>query len=204
MSGAVASCERDLRPKIEQLLTDVRNASAQRTAKDLNRLRAAGVRALAPKKGFSFDESNPDAAAWAKDHAAELVDGISESTRNEIRQLVEDVFNDTLPANELADKIAEAIGDNARADLIAETETMAASNEGVQEAWDQAVEEGLLTGKEQQVWIVTPDDHLCPICDGLDGQAVGLDEQFEYNGDTFDGPPAHPRCRCTIGIEAGS
>jgi hypothetical protein len=54
------------------------------------------------------------------------------------------------------------IGDPERAELIARTETMRASNEGQQEAWDQAVEEGLLTGNEQQEWIVTPDDRLCP------------------------------------------
>jgi SPP1 gp7 family putative phage head morphogenesis protein len=206
MSGAVASCERNLRPKIEKLLTDVRNKSGQATAKDLvTRLRtASAARQLAPRRvGFTFDASNPEALAWAKEHAAELVQGISETTREEIRSLIEDVFADTAPADELSDAIAEAIGDDARAEVIARTETMKASNEGVQEAWNQAVDEGLLTGKELQVWIVTDDDRLCPICEPLDGETAAIDGEFESDGETYDGPPAHPNCRCTVGLQIG-
>jgi hypothetical protein len=55
---------------------------------------------------------------------------------------------------------------------------MRASNEGQQEAWDQAVEEGLLTGNEQQEWIVTPDDRLCPECEPFDGCRRRLDGTF--------------------------
>lgn len=150
---------------------------------------------------FTFDETNPAALSWAKQHAADLVAGISEATRDEIRSLIEDVFDDVAPAEDLSARIADTIGDDARAETIARTETMRASNEGVQESWDQAVEEGLLTGKEQQVWIVTPDDRLCPICEPLDGVTAPLDGEFESDGETFNGPPAHPNCRCTVGLQ---
>jgi len=207
LSAAVASCEKDLQPKIQKLITAIRDESGQATAKDLvKQLQRRHGRALAPahgKTGFTFDAENADALAWAEEHAAELVTGISDTTREEIKSLIEDMFDDKISPDELYTGLVDAIGDEERAQLIAETETMAASNAGVQEAWDQAVEEGLLTGNEQQVWIVTPDDVLCPICEALDGETAPLDGQFEAEGESYDGPPAHPRCRCTIGLQIG-
>lgn len=150
---------------------------------------------------FVFDDTDPAAVEWVKQHAAELVQGISKTSRDDIRQLVEDAFTEHLTADELADEIENVIGDDARAETIARTETMKASNVGQQQAWDQAVEQGLLLGTEQQEWITTPDDKLCPICESLDGQTVGLDESFsDDSGDEYDGPPAHPNCRCTVGL----
>ncbi len=107
---------------------------------------------------------------------------------------------DELDSAALVDDIAAAMGDDARAEMIARTETMRASNEGQQEAWDQAVTAGLLTGNEQQEWITADDEATCPICDPMDGVTVGLDEMFEVDGDEIDGPPAHPNCRCTLGL----
>jgi hypothetical protein len=148
----------------------------------------------------AFDVTNPAAVAWAKAHAAELIDGIEETTRADIKRLVEDAFDEEVEVYDLADQIAEVIGDSARAEEIARTETMTASNVGQQNAWDQAVDDGLLTGDELQEWIVTPDDRLCPVCDGLDGEQAELGGMFEADGEQYDGPPAHPNCRCTVGL----
>jgi SPP1 gp7 family putative phage head morphogenesis protein len=87
----------------------------------------------------------------------------------------------------------------ARADTIARTEIMGALNEGALEAFDQAQEEGLLTGSATKTWIATPDELTCPICEPLDGETVPLDEEFS-SGD--DSPPAHPNCRCSIAANA--
>ncbi len=152
-------------------------------------------------KDFSFDDTDPNAVEWAKQHAADLVQGISKASRNDIKQLVEDAFTEHHTADELAKEIEDVIGDPERADLIAHTETMTAANKGQQVAWSQAVSSGLLTGDEQQEWIATPDDRICPICESLDGQVVGLDDSFQDDsGEEYDGPPAHPRCRCTVGL----
>ena len=83
-----------------------------------------------------------------------------------------------------------------RAEMIARTETMSAANAGTAEMWDQAVEEGLLTGNEYKQWIATDDEKTCPECGELDGETVPLDEDFSIGDD----PPAHPNCRCTMGI----
>ena len=149
---------------------------------------------------WEVSRSNPSARDWAKEHAAELIDGITATTRDAIQGIVEDAFDEGRTVAEVADEIDQFLGDENRAELIARTETMTAANAGQQEAWDQAVEDGFLTGEEKQEWITTPDDKLCPICTDMDGEQVGLDEQFDVDGDLIDAPPAHPNCRCTIGL----
>ncbi len=91
-----------------------------------------------------------------------------------------------------------------RAETIARTETLDATNFGAQESWRQAVDEGYLPAEAKQFWIVTPDDRLWPICveiPGMNPDGVGLDEQFETPEGPVDRPPApHPNCRCSIGL----
>lgn len=83
-----------------------------------------------------------------------------------------------------------------RAETITRTEVMDALNEGQDEAWQQAQDEGLLTEDATKEWITTDDDVLCPECEAMDGQSVPIGDDFEDGG-----PPLHPRCRCTTGIQ---
>jgi len=91
-----------------------------------------------------------------------------------------------------------------RAETIARTETLAATNFGVQDSWRQAAAAGDLPQDSKQFWIVTPDDRLCPICveiPGMNPDGVGLDEPFDTPEGPVDGPPSpHPNCRCSIGL----
>src|SRR5205085_2236649 len=145
---------------------------------------------------FRFDAKNPNVSKWAHDHAADLVTGITHTSRDRIREVLAAALDDELSDSDLHDEIMNEIGDDARADTIARTESMLAANRGVKQSWDQAVDDGLLTGDEQQVWIAAADSAVCPICDDLDGQTVGLDESFDSEVGDLDGPPAHPNCRC--------
>lgn len=137
---------------------------------------------------------------WVEEHALETVEGISKTTREAIRRLLEQEFEGEFDVHDLADQIEDLIGDESRAENIARTETMRASNQGQLEAWDQATEAGVLTGDEKKEWIVTPDDRLCPICEPMEGELAPLDGTFDVDGTRVDGPPAHPRCRCTVGL----
>lgn len=83
-----------------------------------------------------------------------------------------------------------------RAEMIARTETNRAQSSGLSALWDQAVDQGALGADAQRVWIASPD--ACDICLELDGQTVGLEEEW---ADGIDQPPAHPNCRCTMGID---
>ncbi len=181
---------------------------------------------------MAFDATSPEAVTWARSRAAELVTSVTEGTKAAIRQLVTQGFTDGIPPGELASLIRESIGlterdsgavlkrrkellakgvkpevvqmrteayaaklRRSRARTIARTETLRASNEGQLQLWKQAVERGHLTGKEKKVWIVADP---CPICAPLAGEKVRLDDDFSIGTD----PPAHPNCRCTIGLVA--
>lgn len=105
-----------------------------------------------------------------------------------------------------------------RAENIARTETLTASNMGVQLASRTAQDQGLLPLDTQKVWIVTHDARLCPVCAPMDGQVVAVGEAFVSTEEAvgFAGgrvketkpivqtttltPPLHPSCRCAIGL----
>jgi len=89
---------------------------------------------------------------------------------------------------------------NYRARTIARTETIAASNEGQRQLWEQATDQGLLTGNELREWIVTPDDRLCEICESMEGALAGITDKFETDLGELMGPPLHPNCRCAVGL----
>lgn len=92
-----------------------------------------------------------------------------------------------------------------RAELIAQTESIAARNEGHLSAWLAQQQEGTLPKTAQKEWIAanTPKSlkgkkgETCAYCKDLDGLKVPL-------AGTFPGgarrPPAHPGCRCSMGV----
>lgn len=98
----------------------------------------------------------------------------------------------TARANRYAGRLARQ-----RAENIARTETMRASNEGQRQLWRQAQDRGYLPRAQQRVWIATEDERVCPVCGKLDGKRAALNGQFAGG---HDGPPAHPSCRCTQGL----
>ena len=91
-----------------------------------------------------------------------------------------------------------------RAELIARTETIRAISAGQHEMWRQADSRGVIEGAVR-IWIVAPDEKLCPICreiPRMNPGGVGLGEPFRSPvGDVMFPPDPHPRCRCTIGLE---
>lgn len=240
---------RQLEATIESPILGCLRAGASVAASALPRGSGVKVaRVTRPKITFRFDRTNPQAVAWAKQHAADLVTDVSTKTRNAIRNVITRSFTENLPPRESArllrkivgltdgqeealDKLRKALRENPgkivrmgdrkfrapstrtgirdiierqsdrmlqnRSTLIARTETIAASNQGQTQLWQQAVAEGVLPRNTKRVWIVTPDERLCPICEGLDGSTSSLNGTFENK---FDNPPAHPGCRCTTGL----
>lgn len=89
-----------------------------------------------------------------------------------------------------------------RAETISRTETIKASNKGAMLYWQQLIGTGAIArGDARKVWIVTPDDRLCPVCEPLGGESVGIDDQFSTSIGSVDAPPLHPNCRCAISLE---
>lgn len=95
--------------------------------------------------------------------------------------------------------------DDFRAGRVARSEIIRVLNAGAVEAWRQT---GVVSAKR---WLASSD--ACKFCLALDGQQVGLVQQFVGAGEPWsaaDGetmiatygdiqhPPAHPNCRCTL------
>lgn len=81
-----------------------------------------------------------------------------------------------------------------RAQSIARSESVRASNKGQRALWQQARTKGLLDAEVLRTWIVSGDDRTCDLCDSLDGMEVGLDEEFAPGIE--DPGDAHTDCRC--------
>lgn len=231
-------------------------SAAVETAEALN-ARAERQHTFRSAQGVAvaFDRSNPEAIRWAAEQSSLLIRGLTEETREAVREILARAIRDGIPPRQSARLIQQTIGLSTqqalavervrqqilsnpgglvkagtlrirvprggaseafverrvaqysgrllaqRALLIARTETIRAAVAGQNLLWRQALAEGLLRGTERRRWIITPDDRLCPSCEAMDGEEVGLDELFE--SDTLgavDGPPLHPDCRCGLGL----
>ena len=89
-----------------------------------------------------------------------------------------------------------------RALTIARTETIRAANSGTRLAGEAMAKlPGKTTAEIAFVWIVTPDDRLCPRCVAMEHQIAGYRAAFSEPAGakvTVPNPPLHPRCRCAI------
>lgn len=88
-----------------------------------------------------------------------------------------------------------------RAQTIARTETNDATTFSLTESWKRAAKEGLMPPGTRKQWVAFSDDRSSEECEDLDGDIVGLNEDFSTSaGQGFSGPrpPAHPNCRSTI------
>lgn len=188
-----------------------------------------------------FNITNPHAVEFLRNYKFDLIQGISDRTREGIRQTILDAFEQgghpymqaqkikrrigltrrqaTALSTYQAGLVAEGVRPNRvdrmvrayrsrlkeqRANAIARTETIRASSEGQQSMWDQAMDEGLIDPNEvRRKWIVTPDDRLCPICreiPKMNKNGVGMKEPFRTSLGARMTPPAHPNCRCGVGL----
>jgi len=94
-----------------------------------------------------------------------------------------------------------------RAERIARTETIRASNFATEEAYKQS---NVVVKKE---WLTSRDERVCEWCAPQDGKIIDLDDDYYKSGSSYKGlnggilkfgawdvnaPPLHPNCRCTL------
>ena len=175
-AGAAVDYEplrKELQPELEQI------------ARDAVRL---GLDQVDADTDVMLDQANEQAIAWAQEHAAELVRGLDQTTRDMVRTLVGEALEQGWSNDTLADELegSEAF-DDARSERIARTETAFADVSGNLIGWKAS---GVVESKQ---WIVGAG--CCDECEELDGETVDLDGTFS---DGSDGPPAHPMCRCDV------
>lgn len=177
------------------------------------------------KSIMDFNIANPRAIKWARDRAAELITGIGGSTRDAVKSIISDGIREGRAPRVIAREIRERVGLRSdqletlarfkltgatdsqierrakqllkqRAELIARTETMRSSNEGLKELWRQAQDSDLLPKDVKREWIATFDERSRDEHEEIDGETVGLDEAFSVGEE----PGESPNCRCSQGI----
>jgi hypothetical protein len=103
-------------------------------------------------------------------------------------------------AQTMADKYSKRLLQY-RAENIARTELMRASNQGFNEMLQQGADQGILPPSTYEIyWILTPDDRLCDKCKEMAGVTTTLGQPFSTAAGNIDTPPLHPSCRCTLGV----
>lgn len=136
----------------------------------------------------AWDLDNPHVQTVLATLARRIV-AVSDTTRQEVRDLVGQQAREGWSIDELADQIASLaeIHTRERALLISRTESATAYTQGSLAAYRAS---GVVDRVE---WLLGPDP--CEICQGLGGAVVPLGEEFLPG---VDGPPAHPRCVCAL------
>ena len=149
--------------------------------------------------GLDWTLVNEDARTWAQNHVGVLIDGIDQTTLTRTRSAIAVWIQNGEPLAKLIEDLTPIFGEK-RAQLIASTEVTRAYAEANQRVYRAA-------GIKYMEWRAAADELMCPICGALNGQIVGIDNQFSQALDEeirtqfrvdFAIPPAHPRCRCWI------
>lgn len=115
---------------------------------------------------------------------------ITDTTRNEIKGLIDDAMKEGWSNQELANKIQSSYSFSSdRSMMIARTETNMADNNITVKSYEKA-------GIKKKKWLTAHDDKVDPCCTANEKQgAIALNAMFSSGSVA---PPAHPRCRCTI------
>lgn len=139
---------------------------------------------------------------WLKTEGAAKVTQITDTTRQKIQNHLADGVANEETIDQLAARIDSLYLDSLipnRSQVIARTETIAASNSG---SLFGAKSTGLPLQKE---WIATRDSRTREDHADADGQLVDLDAKFSVGGDEMDAPGSgsdpgeNINCRCTLG-----
>ncbi|HUU87359.1 MAG TPA: phage portal protein [Candidatus Glassbacteria bacterium] len=136
---------------------------------------------------------NYKALEFLQNHTFENVKGMTEEIANDLKaELSRGIINgESIP--KLKDRVSKVFNvGEVRAEVIAITEVGRAENQGKL----LAMKGSGLDMKKQ--WLSAHDERTSDLCKHLDGQVVGLDEDFHYKDWSGQAPPSHPRCRSVL------
>lgn len=133
-----------------------------------------------------FDPIDDADELWLQNHAAELVEGINQTTQAAISKEIEAGLAAGETIKELAARIETVFNraERYRSFMIARTETTFTANMANLSVWERA-------GVSAKKWMAPHDERQCPVCSALDGTTIPLEEEFSSSTLV---PPAHPNC----------
>ena len=138
---------------------------------------------------------NENALKFLQEMTFNNIKGMTSEVANDLRQELERGIVNGEGIGKLTKRVDKVFdkGEN-RAEMIARTETNRADNQGKLLAMKGS---GLVMQKK---WITHEDDRTSPICMRLDGQIVGINDEFKDSTSGWEGqsPPSHVNCRSTM------
>lgn len=191
----VRKARRDIRVPVNPFSVRWIRLRSSSLVRELSDQQRAALRELLAK---AFEEGlRPEDVLEEIGRTTGLLTREREAVANRRASLI-DAGEDAAAADALADRYAKQLL-RRRAKRIARTETIGAFNQGLDDAWQLAREDGVLEAGAEQQWVeLSASTRTCKICHGLGGQRVPLGAPFtsEFIGEVAR-PPAHPNCRCT-------
>lgn len=155
--------------------------------------KASNAKRDAQQKGLDIlGPSGEKAAKWASDNAARLVTEISDTTRQQIADVVMKGIEERAGVPVTGRMIRDLLDNSStyRAEMIASTE--------MNRAMSTAALEKMLTLNIQYKQIILSED-ACEICQGAaDQDPLPVDEDYDTDEGPQAGPPFHPNCRCAV------
>jgi Phage Mu protein F like protein len=154
------------------------------------------------RAGLTFSLADPEAVAYLERVGAELVAGINDTTRAELRTLLTRARLEGWGYDKIAAEIRHTFTGfgtpsplkhiRARAHLVAVTETGNAYEAARRAMADRLAAAGL---EMQKSWLTVGDARVDPDCAGNEDEGwIPIDQAFSSG---HDQPTAHPGCRCT-------
>ena len=130
---------------------------------------------------------------WANSYTFNLVKGITDNTRKDIQVMINKLVVNPLMTSKDIDSGLYKTFSAYRVAMIATTEVGRAKAAAINGYAELLTEDDIPVVKR---WNTSFDEKVCPICSPMDDK---LDD--EYKKQFEFGPPAHPNCRCKIGVE---
>ena len=186
-----------LPPPIDHEWDAIADETASEFTKALTRLSSSalvvGAKVASDDLGIAlrFDLKNPRAEAFMREHGADLVTKINETTRDELKTLLSEAIDEGWSYTQTAKAIRDEFEgfSRERAKTVAVTESAFAYEGGQRQMAAALVDAGLEIEKS---WLA--EDTCCDDCAANADQGwIPEDEDFDGG---VDGPPQHPKCRC--------
>ena len=136
---------------------------------------------------------NVDAARWARQYSYDLVSKLTDTTRRVVGNAVSSfIETPEMTIGDLRRQLEPAFGP-VRSEMIAITEVTRAYSAATNQTQQRLNQTGL---PMQRVWLTRNDEKTCILCGPLDGKPESV-----WAAEFPDGPPRHPNCRCSLGLE---
>jgi SPP1 gp7 family putative phage head morphogenesis protein len=141
---------------------------------------------------------NAQASEWLKTRIAWAAQEIGETLSRDLAESLAEGFTAGEGIPELTDRVMGFFGDAVRSERIARTETIASSNRGAIEGYQET---GIVHKKE---WLSALDERVRESHINANGQVVGIDEDFYVGAGHGPSPGAiglpeeDINCRCTV------